>query len=119
MARWIESLKRWAKGDALTPVPSAARTANGNTAALDASAYPAISLFLNVTAVSGTTPNLVVTVEESDDGTTWRAVGSFAAKTAVSSERKSFSIAGDFYRLTWTITGTTPSFTFAVTGTTK
>lgn len=120
MPRWDNGRKGYVGGEDLTPVASAARTATGNGSALSASAFSAVSLFLNVTAASGTTPTLDVTVEESDDGgSTWRTVGTFAQKTGVSNERKTFLIAADTYRVRWTIGGTTPSFTFAVTGTAK
>lgn len=119
MPRWLAALNRYARGDAVTPVASAARTTSGNSGALDASSTPGLSLLLDVSAASGTTPTLNVTIEESDDGTTWRTVAAFAQKTAVSAERKSFAIASDFYRVAWVIGGTTPSFTFSVTGSTK
>ena len=119
MARFLQALNKFVRGSDLAPVASAARTATGNSGALDASEFGVASLFLNVTAASGTTPNLVVSVEESDDGTTFRSVGAFAAKTAAGTERKSFAISAPYYRVVWTITGTTPSFTFSVTGTAK
>lgn len=115
MPRWNPTGNRYTRGeDAANTVASGARTANGNSGTLDASGFSQLAAYLNVTAVSGTTPSMTVTVEESHDGTTWRTVGSFAAKTAVSNERKSFSIAESYYRYTWTITGTTPSFTFTI-----
>ena len=117
----VKASDKWSltRGDAVTPVASAARTTSSNSGALDASGIRTVSLLLDVTAASGTTPTLNVSVEESDDGTTWRSVGAFAQKTAVSNERKSFAIAGDYYRVVWTVGGTTPSFTFSVTGTSK
>ena len=75
---------------------------------------------LHVLAVSGTSPTLDVVVESDD------AVGfpspttrfTFAQATAVGSEF-STAIAGpitdDWWRVAFTITGTTPSFTFVVT----
>lgn len=120
MPRWSSVKNAFVRGgDVLTAIASAARTASGNSGALDATAFSVISLLLDVTAASGTTPTLNVTVEESDDGTTWRTVGTFAQKTAVSNERKSFAIAADYYRVSYVIAGTTPSFTFSVTGTGK
>jgi hypothetical protein len=117
--RWSAAANRYERGDDLTPVASAARTASGNSGAQDASGFSVAELLLDVTAASGTTPSLTVTIEESHDGTTWRTVSAFAAKTAVGTERKSFSIAGRYYRVSWAITGTTPSFTFSVSGTAK
>jgi hypothetical protein len=108
-----------AGGDAVTAVVSAARTANGNS--------PAIALndkgdqlhaVLNVTAASGTTPSMTLTIEWSHDGANFAALegtaDGFTAVTATGAKAKSFPIRGPFFRFVWAITGTTPSFTFAV-----
>lgn len=59
---------------------------------------------------------MTLSLETSHDGTTgWRNVGSFAAKTAVGTERKAFSGLDKFVRWQWAISGTTPSFTFSCT----
>jgi len=105
-------------GNAERVVASAARTTTGNSGALpsDYSAAKTIRAQLNVSAVSGTTPNLVCLIEDSlDGGVTWNTVGTFAAKTAVSREVINVTIPfSGKLRVSWTITGTTPSFTFAV-----
>jgi hypothetical protein len=93
---------------------SAARTATGQGAAVALGDRGTLRLLLDVTAASGT---LDVTVETSFDGATgWRSLGTFAQKTAVASERKSFSGCDRYVRATWTVGGTTPSFTFSVVG---
>ena len=75
---------------------------------------------VTVTAASGTTPSLTVNVQTShDNGATdaWRTVASFAALTAAgSSPWNDFAGLDRWVRATWTITGTTPSFTFGVAG---
>lgn len=92
-------------------------TANGNGGSgQSSSSYTTARLTLAVTAASGTTPSMTVTVETSGDGTTWTSVGAFAAKTAVASERKTFSGLDNFVRCSWAVTGTTPSFTASVSG---
>lgn len=97
-------------------VASAARTTTASAPAVEVGARSGLrSLFLNVTAVSGS-PTLDLKLETSADNSTWYTVGSFAQKTGVSSERKSFAGLDRFVRLTWTIAGTTPSLTFSVTG---
>jgi len=98
-------------------VPSAARTTSGNSGALrlDPSADN-VNVAVFVTAVGGT-PNLVLSVEWSNDGTTFAAADVADAMTAITTavnRVKSFPIKGLFVRLVWTITGTTPSFTFSV-----
>lgn len=104
-------------GERETPVPSAARTASGSSASLLDYGHPkTLRAQLRVTAASGTTPTLDVIIEDSlDGGTTWNTVGTFGQKTAVG--REVINITTPFahlLRISWTIGGTTPSFTFAV-----
>jgi len=103
-------------------VASGARTASGASAARAVSGLSTvgqIGLAVNVTAVSGTTPSMSLAVEWSSDGTTFGpadVADTFAAAfTAASLRAKAFTAKAPFYRLVWTITGTTPSFTFDVT----
>jgi hypothetical protein len=97
-----------------TLVSSAARTTTGNSGVWEGfGPMETLRVQLNVTAASGTTPNLVVLVEDTLDGTTWNTVGTFAAKTAAGREVINVtSPFSDRIRVSWTITGTTPSFTF-------
>lgn len=103
-------------GSTEVSVPSAARTTTGNSGLIPGYG-PARQLRaqLDVTAASGTTPNLAVLVEDTLDGTNWNPIITFAAKTAAGREVVNSSIAfSDTLRVSWTITGTTPSFTFSV-----
>lgn len=78
-----------------------------------------LAILLNVTAASGTTPSLAVEVQWSHDGTVWSSASpqdTFTAITATGSVVKNFQVKGRFARLSYTITGTTPSFTFTATG---
>lgn len=97
---------------------SAAQTANNNSAAFDATGYRACTVTLNVSAASGTTPNLAVKMQVTDDGgTTWYDLtgATFTAVTAApATQAISISNFGDFFRAASTITGTTPSFTYAI-----
>ena len=96
-----------------------ARTATGNGSVHD---NGALSTFgakaqIHLTAMSGSaSPSLAVIIEDSADGVSgWATIGTFTTLTAVGSER--ISIAGTvrrYIRVSFTITGTTPSFTFAV-----
>jgi hypothetical protein len=95
---------------------SAARTATGSGSALELGDRGTLRLILTVSAASGTTPTLDVTVETSFDGSTWRSAGTFAQRTSAASERKSFPGCDRFVRISYTIGGTTPSFTFSVSG---
>lgn len=100
--------------------PGTARSSSGNGTATEIVAVPAGSRLysaLHVLSASGTTPSLTVTVESDVDGAFGSPVTQLThtAATAISSEilRTSGSAITDtFYRVTWTISGTTPSFTF-------
>lgn len=102
---------------AVSIAASAARTTTGQSAAVPVPLGRSTgSVQVNVTAVSGTTPNLALTVEWSTDGTTWfkgDPADAFTAITAATNATKAVTAKGDFLRLVWTITGTTPSFTFS------
>ena len=95
---------------------SATHTVTGNGTGVAVGDRGTLRLLLDVTAVSGTSPSLTVTVETSYDNVTWRSLGAFAAKTAVGTERKSFPGCDRYARVVRTISGTTPSFTSSVTG---
>jgi len=121
---------------------SATQTATGNSANIDArwSQLPDIRLILDVTAASGTSPTLDVALQVTPDGgTTFFTVQRFAQATAVTARQLEFStfrhagqaaseaivadtggalavngILSKIVRFRWTITATTPSFTFAI-----
>lgn len=99
------------------PVPSAARTASGQTARL--SGYGIAQVLraqLDVTAASGTTPTLDVVIEDSvDGGVSWNAVGTFTQRT--SAGRQVINLTTPFgpdLRVRHTILGALASFTFSV-----
>ena len=81
-----------------------------------AAPFGAMSMTLDVTAASGTTPTLDVIVEHSHDGTTWATLGSFTQATGVTSETKTFGPCRRFARGKATVGGTTPKFTFTLSG---
>lgn len=94
-------------------------TASGQTAAFEVppQALPGqteISLEVEATAVSGTTPSATFSLQWSDDGTDWDTPSpaqSLTAITAVGNAVESFTVQGVYYRLAYVISGTTPSFT--------
>lgn len=72
---------------------------------------------LNVTAAAGVTPTLDVRIEDTIDGTNWNTVATFAQKVAVGREVLNITTPfADRLRVSSTIAGTTPSFTFSVLG---
>lgn len=99
-----------------TPVPSAARTASGNVTVPGAASADSLRAQLSVTAAAGTSPTLNVIIEDSlDGGATWNVIGTFAQRTAVGREVINITIPfTEAMRVSWTIGGTAPSFTFEV-----
>jgi hypothetical protein len=77
----------------------------------------AVVLGVHVTAASGTSPTLNASLEESDDASTWTAVtGSAVAQLTAAGNAVAFAVPAKRYvRVTSTIAGTTPSFTYKVT----
>src|SRR5262245_15758513 len=99
----------------VTLLTSAARTASGQGEGTSAAAgFREGNVLLDITAVSGTTPSLTVTAETSADGTTWFTHTAFTAKTATGRDILKLGNLGSFVRMSYTISGTTPSFTFSV-----
>jgi hypothetical protein len=104
-------------GDQAVLAPSAVRTASGSGTAYFMAQRNTMRLDLVVSAASGTTPSMTATVETSKDGSTnWSTVAAFTAATTVTSQRKVFTGFDRYARVSWAITGTTPSFTFSVQG---
>lgn len=96
---------------------SAARTTTGSGSAVTGWARDAglAVTKLDVTAASGTTPSLTVTIQDSPDGTTWTTRDTFAVKVATGAEARPLPAGlSPFVRASWTITGTSPSVTFSV-----
>lgn len=97
-------------------VASAAITTTTTTATITPTNTQSCEFNVIVSAVSGTTPTLDVTIEESDDaGGNWYPVYAFQRITAVGQYRSPLiQLTGSRLRYAQTITGTTPSFTRAV-----
>lgn len=104
---------------ATTLVASAAHTITGSSAAIPVgSGSASLEVELEVTAVSGTTPTLALSISWSDDGTNFGAndgaADTFASVTAVGNVVKTIPVRAPYMQLTWTLGGTSPSFTFSV-----
>ena len=96
-------------------VASAARTVSGTSASIDSSGFGCISFLVDVTAFSGTNPTLQISLETSVDGTNWiEYVNTQRIVSTGVLEFQRGAIGSKFYRYVWTITGTTPSFTFSI-----
>jgi hypothetical protein len=95
---------------------SAARTTSSTGTAFDTGDLNSVLGVLTVTAHSGTTPTLDTKLQTSlDGGTTWADVASFAQVTTTDGvTRKLFGPVGSSCRWSWTVGGTTPSYTFKI-----
>lgn len=77
-----------------------------------------VLLCVHCTAITGTTPTLDVSLEQSPDGVgTWTAItGSAVTQVTAAGNRVAFAtISQPFVRVTSTVGGTTPSATFRAT----
>lgn len=110
---------KWANTDNVTVQAVVTKTASFDGPAIEVGDRGSACLDLTISAASGTTPTLDVTIQTSKDGTTWRTVAAFAQKTAAGTERKSFPALDRFIRASAVIGGTTPSFTYSVAGEAK
>lgn len=95
---------------------SGAATASGSGTGTVLPIGDNVGYFVHVSAVSGTSPNLTVKFDLSADGVNWAsgAAGTTAAITAAGTYYVASPNPGVQVRASWTITGTTPSFTFDV-----
>lgn len=105
-------------GDDVTLVaPGTVTTANGQTSARAVGYIHTLRLALAVTAASGTTPSMTVILEHAPASSgPWVTHTSFTAATGATTERKVVSGLDRFVRARWTVSGTTPSFTWGLTG---
>lgn len=69
---------------------------------------------LRVTAVDGTTPTLDVTIQESDDDTTYNSLVVFDRKTAAGLGFETIETSKRYVRALATIGGTLPVFTYGI-----
>jgi hypothetical protein len=116
MAGYIDpTTHEYVKTRDVTFLASSARTATASSDALDCSGAHTVRVVLDVTAASGTTPTLDISLQTRRDASdTWRTVGSFTQITdATGDQIKSFSGLDRQVKLLCTIAGTTPSFTFS------
>lgn len=98
----------------------AAVTATQTSAKINAGNYGTAKAFLKITAVSGTTPTLVVKFQDSYDGVNFVDVasGAFSSQNATGTNSLVLSNVGPYLQAVQTVGGTTPSFTYdlAITG---
>ena len=112
---------------AQAPIPifypgSGAYTASGDSGPLNAKAVSRLLLSAVITAVSGTTPSLTVSLDMQDGAGQW--ITGIAALTALTDVGQAYTSIGagltvatlpsGMVRVVWTVTGTTPSITGSI-----
>jgi hypothetical protein len=111
---------RMVRGQIAHP-PGTARTATGAGTSIQLGPVPAgkrLYAAVHVLSAAGTTPSITARIE-SDDNTGFTSAATkltFAAATAPGGQilrTDGSAIADDWFRIAWTISGTTPSFLFA------
>ncbi len=96
-------------------IEASPRNTNGNSGNVQAYGSETVRAQLNVTGASGTAPTLNVLIEDTLDGVNYNTIGTFAQKTAAGREILNITTPfSETLRVSWTIAGTNPSFTFAV-----
>lgn len=96
--------------------PSSAKTTNGNTSDIDVGRFICGEVCLDVTAVSGTSPNMNFYLEGKDQlSGKYKTIWSQTGITAVGTYWVTITtLAFRYIRARWEISGTSPSFTFSV-----
>lgn len=105
----------------LTVANNAALTTSGNSAGVAVQPLGNVGGLVNchvaVTAVSGSTPTLTVSLQWSWNNSTWvnaNADETFATITATGAALLTVPSRAPYVRTAWTVTGGTPSFTAAI-----
>jgi len=95
---------------------SGAETATGNSADVDVSKWTSAIFYLDVTAASGASPTLDVTIRGYDPvGNDYYTIVTFTQRVGTGTERIALALLLDHtIDALWTIGGTTPSFTFSL-----
>jgi hypothetical protein len=106
------------RGSDVTVLASGAITATGQSAAIDVGGAATLRAQVQVSAVSGTTPSITVTIQTSHDaGATdaWRTAGAaYSALTSVSNSPYQCFVVDRYVRVSYVVSGTTPSLTTTV-----
>lgn len=112
---YYDNQSRYVEEVAVTLQASATKTTTGTSTGVLLGRQRSLSLVLAVTAVSSPT-TLDVVVQTSNDNSTWRTFMTFTQVTTgpTSSQRLSAGGADKYLRLSYTIAGT--SYTFSVLG---
>jgi len=101
----------------ITILNAQAITSNGNSSNIDVGGYPYVFVFIYVSAVSGTSPSLNVYLNAVDEVSNTSV--SIASITGISSTGTYYmsasGLAVRYVNVSWTVGGTSPSFTTTIT----
>jgi hypothetical protein len=113
----IDVTEKAKKNESYTHLASATRTTNGDTTSSPANLdYGSVVVwFLDVTAVSGTSPTLDVYIDIQDPASgKWINQDKFAQVTTTGTWGLALPVRSNRYSVRWVLGGTNPSFTFSV-----
>jgi hypothetical protein len=100
-------------------LPLAARTTGGQTSGFDFGDAIESLIMVEVTAATGTGKQLDLIIQTSHDNTNWFDHSTIATITDTGNYIDSVTQYGKYIRLSYAISGTTPSFTFKITAVRK
>lgn len=108
------------RGTDVTVLASGAVTATGTSTGIDVGGAATLRAQVQVSAATGTTPSLTVTIQTSHDNgvaDAWRTAGAaYSALTAAGNSPYQCFVVDRYVRVSYAVSGTTPSITFAVVG---
>src|SRR5437870_5085549 len=108
------------RGADVTVLASGAVTTTGTSTGIDVGGAGTLRAQVQVSAVSGTSPSITVTIQTSHDaGVTdaWRTAGAaYSAITSVANSPYQCFAVDRYVRVSYTVSGTTPSLTVAIVG---
>ena len=100
--------------------PTGTETSSGTGSLVEVDSNTIVGMFVNISAVAGVLPTLIVQLQESPNGTDWYNISSMVnASNLISVSLNSILPSGTQYianqaRIVWTIAGVGASFTFEV-----
>lgn len=99
-----------------TILSSAARTSTSYSSMFDLGSFDEMICIVNVTAASGTTPTLDITLQYSPDNVNWfdDPVEHFSQFYGVNNQVAKITNFGKYVRWKYTVGGDDPSFTFTI-----
>ena len=100
-------------------LPSAARTTGGQTSGFDFGDGIECLIMVEVSTATGDGKQLDITIQTSHDNTNWFDHSTVSSITDTGNFIDSVTQYGKYLRISYSISGTTPSFTFKITAVRK